>query len=82
MLAAVSLAVPESNWSTANSRLSYKGEYDTQEVVLHGFGTTCSEYLLRGIGMKCWATYDWSDPKNIITNLNDAQINAMLEYLY
>lgn len=31
--------------------------------------------------MKCWATYDWRDPSNIITNLNDAQIESMLNYL-
>ena len=55
-----------SRWTTANNKLYYNGE----SIVLHGFSTTCTEYLLRGIGMKCWAHYNWNDPKNIITSIN------------
>merc|ERR1711957_1021358 len=50
-------------------------------VTLHGLGTTCTEYLLRGIGMKCWPTYTWSDPKNIITALDTAELDSIINYL-
>ena len=40
-------------WSTSNNNLLRNGK----EVLLHGLGSTCTEYLTRGIGMKCWADY-------------------------
>lgn len=64
------------NWSTAGNKLLYKGS----PMVLHGFSTTCTEYLLRGIGMKCWAAYNWNDPSNIITKLDDDVVNAVKGY--
>ena len=71
-LASMSLA---GNWSTSNNKLYYKGT----ETVLHGFSTTCTEYLLRGIGLKCWASYNWNDYSNIITSLDSDQVNAVKE---
>eukprot|EP00054_Salpingoeca_dolichothecata_P028659 m.219347 g.219347 ORF g.219347 m.219347 type:complete len:385 (+) comp26284_c0_seq1:9474-10628(+) len=51
------------------------------EVVLKGFSSTSLEYLLRGIGMVSWCTYNWNDPTHIITTVNDAQVSAILKYL-
>ena len=65
-VAALSAACQASGWTTGGNKLYYNDE----STVLHGFSTTCTEYLLRGIGMKCWATYNWRDPKNIITGIN------------
>lgn len=31
--------------------------------------------------MKCWASYSWNDPSNIITNLNQPQVDAVLAYM-
>merc|ERR1719461_2409071 len=63
-------------WTTRNNALVRDGK----KVVLHGMGTSCSEYLLRGIGMKCWAEYQWNKPSEIIVNTNEDQINAMISY--
>jgi hypothetical protein len=49
-------------------------------MVLHGFSTTCTEYLLRSIGSTCWAEYNWNDPSNIITKLDDDVVNAVKGY--
>ena len=49
-------------------------------MVLHGFSTTCTEYLLRGIGSICWAEYKWNDPSNIITKLDDDVVTAVKGY--
>ena len=68
---------PASLWKTEDSKLFYMGN----EVALHGFSTTCTEYLLRGIGSKCWAKYNWSDPSNIITTLDQTEVDGMLSYL-
>ena len=72
-IAATALA---GNWSTANNRLYYNGI----ETVLHGFSTTCTEYLLRGVGMKCWASYTWNDPSTIIENLDTKTLDAVKGY--
>merc|ERR1712019_307602 len=64
------------NWSTKDNTLYYKGE----ATVLHGFGTTGTEYLLRGIGFKSWAEYNWNDYSNIITSLDMDQVNAVKGY--
>ena len=72
-IAATALA---GNWSTANNRLYYNGT----ETVLHGFSTTCTEYLLRGVGMKCWASYTWNDPSTIIENLDTKTLDAVKGY--
>jgi len=55
------------NWATTNNLLYYKGK----NVVLHGIGTSCMPNLIKGLGEKCFATYDWNDKANIITNLNE-----------
>lgn len=54
-------------------------------VVLHGFGTTCTEYLLRGIGMDCNVVYNWADPAAVLQvgtrelgGWNRAYLNAIL----
>ena len=64
------------NWSTSDNKLFYKGT----ETVLHGFSTTCTEYLLRGIGTDCWASYSWNDPSNIITSLDSKTVDAVKGY--
>ena len=72
-IAATALAGP---WSTSDNKLYYNGT----ETVLHGWSTTCTEYLLRGVGMKCWAEYQWNDPSNIITKLDADTVNATKSY--
>ena len=69
-------ALAASNWSTGDNKLYYKG----QETVLHGFSTTCTEYMLRGIGLDCWAEYHWNDYPNIITNLKMDLVNSVKDY--
>ena len=69
-------AMATGNWTTGNNKLYYKGK----ETVLHGFSTTCTEYLLRGIGMKCWATYTWNDPSTIIETLDTKTVDAVKGY--
>ena len=64
------------NWTTSNNKLFYKGT----ETVLHGFSTTCTEYLLRGVGLKCWPEYNWSDYSNIITGLDIDQVSHVKFY--
>merc|ERR1712048_1423009 len=48
--------------------------------VLHGLGTTCTEYMLRGIGMKCWVHYNWQDPTNIF-QINVNQLYPLVDTL-
>ena len=69
-------AVAAGPWKTADNKLYY----NNQETVLHGFSTTCTEYLLRGIGMTCWAEYNWSDAGNIITSLRKDEVDAVKGY--
>lgn len=54
---------------------------DGKDVVLHGLGTTSTEYLLRGIGMKSWVTYSWNDPSNIITSIKTDEVAAISSIL-
>ena len=70
---AVAVAGP---WTVSDNKLLYNGT----ETVLHGFSTTCTEYLLRGIGMDCWASYDWNDHTNIITSLDSGTVGAVKGY--
>lgn len=79
MIAAAMLAgsAMAGNWEAKDNKLHYKGD----PVVLHGFSTTCTEYLLRGVGMKCWATYNWRDPSSVISHsLNMPQVDALTGY--
>ena len=64
------------SWTVSDNKLFYNGT----ETVLHGFSTTCTEYLLRGVGMKCWASYDWNDYTNIITGLDSKTVQAVKGY--
>lgn len=48
--------------------------------MLHGIGTTCTEYLARGIGMKCWVTYDFAKPDAVL-KLDVALIYPLIDYL-
>ena len=75
-VAATAATALAGSWSTNDNKLYYNGT----ETVLHGFSTTCTEYLLRGIGMKCWASYAWNDQSNIITNLDMNTVNAVKGY--
>jgi len=63
-------------WTTKDNVLQRNGT----NVVLHGLGTTCTEYLLRGIGMKCWATYNWPTPSAIFS-LNEDELGAIIPIL-
>lgn len=67
---------PKPTWSTANSRL----QKDGSDIVLHGLGTTCTEYLLRGMGMRCFAKYHWSTPANVL-EVDVAQVYPIVDYL-
>ena len=76
LVAATATTALAGNWSTNDNKLYYKGT----ETILHGFSTTCAEDMLRGIGLKCWASYDWNDYSNIITNLDMKTVNAVKGY--
>jgi len=52
---------PPPAWSTGSNSLQKNG----QDVRLIGMGTTCTEYLLRGVGMHCWIKYNWADSTDI-----------------
>lgn len=63
-------------WSTSSNRLQLNGE----DVVIHGMGTTCTEYLLRGIGMHCWIKYNWQNSSDIL-HLDDTQVFSLVDTL-
>eukprot|EP00041_Stephanoeca_diplocostata_P015625 m.299096 g.299096 ORF g.299096 m.299096 type:complete len:451 (-) comp20103_c0_seq1:333-1685(-) len=67
----------KAHWGVHTGRLTLQGS----PVVLHGIGTTCTEYLLRGIGMACWGINNFKDFRNVITSTNDEQINAITQQL-
>lgn len=45
-----------------------------------GIGTTCTEYMTRGIGMKCWVHYDFAKPTALF-ELNLVQIYPLIDLL-
>ena len=49
-------------------------------MVLHGFALSSMEYLLRGIGMQSFATYNWNTPENIFS-LDTKQLDAIMQTL-
>jgi len=63
-------------WSTAGNALRRNG----RDVVLHGLGTTCTEYLARGIGMKCWVDYDFATPATLF-KIDVAQLYPLIDIL-
>lgn len=63
-------------WSSAANRLRKNGK----DVVLHGIGTTCTEYMARGIGMHCWVKYNWQDSENIL-NVDVTQVYPLVNVL-
>ena len=70
------------SWSTSNNTLHYKGD----KVVLHGFSTSCTPYLIQKLSNNdgktpCWATYNHNDTSKIITELNEEQADAAIGYL-
>eukprot|EP00035_Acanthoeca_spectabilis_P000188 m.71573 g.71573 ORF g.71573 m.71573 type:complete len:505 (-) comp10073_c0_seq1:5049-6563(-) len=67
---------PSVAWSTANNMVQLNGA----PVVLHGFGTTCTEYLLRGIGMDCNVAYNWADPAAVL-QVNTTAVQPIINYL-
>ena len=68
---------PPSEWATKSNQLLRNG----RPVVLHGLGTTCTEYLARGIGMECWAAYDMKNPSAVLAKLDFNQVNAIISVL-
>jgi len=63
-------------WSTGENVLLLNGD----PVLLHGFGSTCTEYLLRGIGMKCFAINKWSNSSEVIATVNTTVTDAIVGY--
>jgi hypothetical protein len=51
-----------------------------KDVVLHGIGTTCTEYLARGMGMHCWVKYDFQNP-DAVMKLDLVQFYPLVDYL-
>jgi len=64
-------------WSTSNNVLLLNG----QPTVVHGFGSTCTEYLLRGIGMHCFNVNKWSNASEVIATVDTSVTNAIIGYL-
>ena len=55
---------PSASWSTSpTSNMLLR---DGTPVTLHGIGSTCTEYLLRGIGMQCFTDYNWAMPSELL----------------
>lgn len=48
--------------------------------MLHGLGTTCTEYLARGIGMHCWVKYNWQDATDIL-KVDTSQLFPLIDTL-
>merc|ERR1719410_2240081 len=67
---------PPISWTTSNNRL----QKDGKDVVIHGLGTTCTEYLLRGIGMHCWVKYNWQDSSDIL-KVDTSQLYPLIDIL-
>ena len=67
---------PPAVWSTGGNKLQLNGK----DVVLKGMGTTCTEYMARGVGMKCWVNYDFAHTDDIF-KLNVAQLYPLIDYL-
>ena len=67
---------PRAVWSTGKNRLQKNGI----DVVLKGLGTTCTEYLVRGIGMQCWVAYSFETPSQIMS-LNLTQLYPLIDTL-
>lgn len=67
---------PPAKWTTSKNKLQLNG----RNVVLHGIGTTCTEYLARGVGMKCWVKYDWNKP-DALMELDGAMLYPLVDYL-
>lgn len=65
---------PTAVWASANNQLHLNGS----PVRLHGLGSTSTEYLLRGVGMKSWCSYNWGDPSTVIETLNAAEVSAIV----
>lgn len=67
---------PDPSWSTVNNRL----QRDGHDVVIHGLGTTCTEYLLRGMGMQCFVKYHWDTPESVFS-VDVGQVYHIVDYL-
>jgi len=67
---------PAVTWSTSRNAVQKNGV----EVVLHGLGTTCTEYLLRGVGMDCFTAYNWADPAHLL-QVNTTAIQNIVNVL-
>lgn len=67
---------PAASWTTSANRLQRNGN----DVVLHGLGTTCTEYLARGIGMHCWVKYNWQDATDIL-KVDTSQLFPLIDTL-
>lgn len=79
LLVAVSTALPSpsSTWHTSHNQVFLDG----QPVSLHGIGTTCMEYIISGVGVPCFASYDWNNASDVMAHPDTKVLNAMLGYL-
>ena len=75
-LAAVVTSAAPISWSTSGNSLLRDGS----PVVLHGLGTTCTEYLLRGIGMDCNTAYNWANPSTVL-QVNSSAVGKIIDVL-
>lgn len=64
-------------WSTKSNRLLR----NDSPVNIHGIGSTCTEYLLRGIGMKCFTSYQWNDPSHLLGKIDETAVQPLVDYL-
>ena len=53
-------------WDATTHKLKFNGT----ETTVHGLALTCGEYMLRGIGMKCWSKYNWPHPDELLGTID------------
>lgn len=63
-------------WTTTGNKLAYNG----QEVVLHGFATSCTQSMFRTLGSECWYEYKPNDKANVVSQMAPEHLRAMLSY--
>ena len=67
----------DSVWDLSTNVIKLNGE----TVVLKGFALTCGEYLLRGIGMKCWSKYNWGHSDQLLYEIDPLLLSTIKKQL-